>query len=411
MKNFGMGSRMGVALRSLFFILVLFLAACDGNKEEKNNDDSTPQLQTRVAAPSATFSKPVTLTLWHPYEGLNATALQTAAENFMENTPGLTVQLEYHAADTLLVDYETAVRQGGGPEILVAQSEWVGELIANRQILPLEKDFENLFGTLLESAVFRSLLYEGELWASPLNADVPLLYYNRDHMILEPRRMEDLLIVVGDEGVLLPENPADLLGLYQPPSGILFDANGQPQIEANALTDYLTLIQTLKNAQYVTFTNDPALFLEGTAAAIIAPASQYNSFTTLLGDKLGIATLPVARDNESWRPLLDLTLLTINSNAPDEAFRAANLLLAYLIDPATQQQLATDGDFLPLIRATTAGDLITRVYLRQLSTAQPTTLDAAFYQTFLPALADLVAQASISDADIATLAQEWSAVP
>lgn len=410
MKNFGMGSRMGVALRTVFVILLLFLAACDGDKAEKNAD-TTPQSQTRVAAPSATFSKAITLTLWHPYEGLNAAALETAAENFMMNTPGLTVQLEYHAADTLLADYETAVRQGGGPEILVAQSEWVGQLIANRQIFPLENDLENLLSNQLESGVFRSLVYAGELWASPLTADIPLLYYNRDLMILEPRRIEDLLIVVGDEGVLLPEDPADLLGLYQPPSGILFDANGQPQIEVNALIDYLTLIQTLKNAEHVTFTNDPALFLDGTAAAIIAPASQHATFTTALGDKLQVATLPAARDNESWRPLLNLTVLTLNSNAPDESFRAASLLLAYLIDPVTQEQLAADADFLPLIRVATADDLVTRVYLEQLSTAQPATIDSAFYQTFLPALADLSDQVSVSDADIVTLAQEWSAAP
>ncbi len=386
----------------LLLIGILLLVGCGNNDQ---NPSRTPQQRTATPRITPTLSGPVDLSLWHPYQGVNADALQSAADAFTGANPALTVTLEYHAADSLLSDYEQAVQQGAGPDILVTQPEWVGGLIDNRLILPLDAVLIDTVGTLMDSAVFQSLDYQGQYWASPLTADLLMMYSKIADISLEPRAIDDLLVVVGDNGVVFPADMYSLLSLY--PSGAFFDDAGYPVVDETGLTALGTLLQALTTSNRVMFSDDPAAFVNGSASALIAPASLYPTLVAAIGDQLRVSLLPEISAGTIWYPILDLTLLTVNVNVPDESLRAASWLMGYLISPEVQAQLAEQGDFVPLMNATSTTDSATRLFIQQMRNAQATTLDADFYTTFLPDFADLITRMIQPDADLPSLIATW----
>ncbi|MBI5930954.1 MAG: extracellular solute-binding protein [Chloroflexi bacterium] len=389
----------------LVFIGILLLTACDKKQSEDQSQSTLPSQRAPYITP--TFSGPVALTLWHPYQGANADALQSAANKFTTANPTLTVSLEYHAPENLLTDYEQALRQGAGPDILVTQPEWVGGLVKNRLILPLDTSLIDYLSSQLDASVFQSLDYQGLYWASPLSADLLMMYSKIADMTLEPRAIDDLLIVAGEKGVIFPADPMNLVGLYQAPTGSIFNSDGHPSLDEPTLMTFATLLQSLAASGRVTFSDDPSTFINGTASAMIAPASLYPALVTALGDQLRVSLLPEITAGVLWRPVLDLNLLTISANAPDESVRAASLLMAYLISPEAQGQLAEQGDFMPLMNVTSTTDAMTRLYIQELRNAQSTTLDPDVYQTFLPSFADFLFQVRQPQADLPALIQRW----
>ncbi|KAB2866743.1 MAG: extracellular solute-binding protein [Anaerolineae bacterium] len=389
----------------LLLIGIVLLVGC-GNKDDGTQGQSDSSRQ-RTPAPRATptFTGPVSLSMWHPYQGANADALQAAAATFTDANPTLTLTLEYHPPDTLLTDYQQAVRQGGGPDILVTQPSWVGGLVENRLILPLDTALIDEIGTRTDSALFQSLDYQDQYWASPLTADLLVMYSKIADITLVPRGIDDLLVVVGENGVVFSADPINLLGLY--PSGAFFDAGGRPVVDEEGLTTLGTLLQTLAVNPNVTFSDDTAAFVTGSASALIAPASLYPTLSAALGDQLRISLLPEVTAGVAWRPILDLTLLTVNVNVTDESLAAASLFMAYLISPEVQAQLAEQGDFMPLMNITSTTDSATRLYIQQMRSAQSTTLDHDFYITFLPDFANLLTQMRQPGADIPALIGTW----
>ncbi len=386
----------------LLLMGLLFLVGCGNNDQIQSG---TPRQRTATPRINPTLSGPISLTLWHPYQGSNADALQSTADKFTEANPALTISLEYHAFDTLLADYEQAVRDGVGPDIVVTQPEWVGSLVDNRLILPLDATLIDALGTRMDAAVFQSLDFQGQYWASPLTADLPMLYSKIADITLEPRAIGDLLLVAGENGVVFPADPQNLFGLY--PSAALFDADGHLVLDEAGLTVLGTLLQSLAVSNNVTFSDDPAEFVNGNASALIAPASLYPMLAAALGDQLRVSILPEVGAGVLWRPVFDLTLLTVNVNVPDESLRAASLFMAYLISPEAQAQLAEQGDFMPLMNATSTTDSATRLYIQQMRNAQATTLDPDFYAAFLPDFGDLITRMLQPNADLPSLIATW----
>lgn len=388
----------------LLLIGIVLLVGC-GNKDDTQGQSDSSRQRTPAPRVTPTFSGPISLSLWHPYQGPNADALQSAAATFTEANPTLTITLEYHPPNTLLTDYQQAVRQGGGPDILVTQPEWVGGLVENRLILPLDTALIDEVGTRTDSPLFQSLDYQGQYWASPLTADLLVMYSKIADITLVPRGIDDLLVVAGENGVVFPADPMNLLGLY--PSGAFFDAGGRPVVDQEGLTIVGTLLQMLAANPNVTFSDDPAAFVTGNAAALIAPASLYPTLAAALGDQLRISLLPEVTAGVAWRPILDLTLLTVNVNVTDESLRAASLFMGYLISPEVQALLAEQGDFMPLMNITSTTDSATRLYIQQMRSAQSTTLDPNFYTTFLPNFANLLTQMRQPGANIPALIGVW----
>lgn len=390
----------------LLLIGIILLVGC-GNKDDAQSQSDSPRQRTLAPRVDPTFSGPISLSLWHPYQGPNADALQSAATKFNEANPTLTVTLEYHAPDSLLADYQQAVRQGSGPDILVTQPERVGGLVENRLILPLNTVLIDEVGTRTDSPLFQSLDFQGQYWASPLTADLLVMYSKIADITLVPSGIDDLLVVAGENGVVFPADPMNLLGLY--PSGAFFDAGGRPVVDEEGLTIVGTVLQTLAANPNVTFSDDPAAFVTGNASALIAPASLYPTLSAALGDQLRISLLPEVTAGVAWRPILDLTLLTVNVNVTDESLRAASLFMGYLISPEAQAQLAEQGDFMPLMNVTSTTDDATRLYIQQMRSAQSTTLDPDFYTTFMPSFANLLTQMRQPGADIPALIGAWLA--
>lgn len=394
---------------SLLMIGLLWLVGCGENQSEVEDQSNISGQHTLAPRITPTFSGPVTLTLWHPYQGPSADALQTAAEVFTVANPNLKVVFEYHTPEELRADYEHAVQQGAGPEILVTQPQWVGDLVKNRLILPLDTSLIDYLGTQLDAQVFQSLDYEDQYWGSPLSADVLMLYTKIADITFEPRAIDDLLVVAGENGIVLPVDTVSLLGLYQSPTSAFFNSAGKPMIDQSALISFTTLLHSLATDGRVTFSDDPDSFINGSASALVAPASLYPTLAAALGDQLRVSRLPEITAGVLWRPVVELTLLTVSVNATDESLRAASLLLAYLISPETQERLATEAEFMPIMNVTTSTNSTTRLYIQQLRNSQPMTLDPSFYQDFLPDFEGLLSQVRQPDVDVVTLVETWLA--
>jgi ABC-type glycerol-3-phosphate transport system substrate-binding protein len=382
-------------------IAALMAAACNND----SNETDTQGASTARPTPGPAVIGQVALTVWHSFSGALAEALQSATQTFNAPDSPVTVVLEYHAPESLLADYETAVANGAGPDILAAQPEWVAHLADQRLILPMG----NLLATALENQliepVYYSLVYRDQVWASPLVADTLLLYSNSGLISSEPESFDDILQAAQEHPALFPAQTEKLLGLYQDPAISLMSESGQSRLTQPAVRDFLELYQRLANSPGVAFTDDASAFLEGRAGMIVREASAYPALAAALGDQLRVSVLPQG-GAVVWRPAVQITPLVINVNTPENTYQAATLYLLYLLKPETQTALAEATGFQPLASADSSQSQAGRAFAGQLRFARARPLDGLYFDAMLPALTAALAQARVLDASLDPLVAE-----
>ncbi|MDR1441592.1 MAG: extracellular solute-binding protein [Bifidobacteriaceae bacterium] len=103
--------------------LTVGLAACGGGQKDdgKSNGDSG--------------KSSVTLTVWVDETRINA--LKPIVGEY-EKSAGVTIKLEQKNFDDIRADFNTQVSAGAGPDIAVGANDWLGELIANNLIAPVD---------------------------------------------------------------------------------------------------------------------------------------------------------------------------------------------------------------------------------------------------------------------------------
>lgn len=386
-------------LMLLFIILSLGISACGGGDDEDQEPKSNNQ-NIEVPDVTPTFPFEVDLVVWHPYDDQRAMALSEAVEDFNAAYEDVaSVSLEYHDPGTIRSDYEDALRSGEGPDILVAEQQWIGEFVDANLIYPIQASVEDIIQTDFPVTVFQSFFYHDQMWAIPLWADLLVLYTNNSLVEESPSTLDDLITASENQNFILYPAAEGTIGLYGNRLPFIVDLDGNTVFNKLNMIDYLDLYRRLVSVEGIIFAEDTTAFENGDAGGLVAFVSDYERLQETLGDNLQVSRLPNNNQIE-WQMFSYLTPLILSPNAPDTSISAANLFFSYLLTPTVQLQLAETAQLLPLVAPSNAElSEITSIGLGQLSWSQSRSSYPEFYETVMPELDAMLEKVTVSTTD------------
>lgn len=168
----------------------LLISACGGG-----GDTTTPEA-TGTTAPEATGESTAPperadadLVIWT--DNLKQEAVQSIADQFAEEN-GISVAVQVIAAD-LQTAFVTANAAGNGPDVLTGAHDWIGNLVQNGSIDPLQLTPEQLSG--YSEVAVQATTYDNKLYALPYGIEALGLYRNTDLAPNEPATLEEAFAV------------------------------------------------------------------------------------------------------------------------------------------------------------------------------------------------------------------------
>lgn len=210
MRNTTAGIAVGAAV-------LLTLGACSSTEPTPDNDSGAADL-----------------TIWA--DEIRGEVLQPFAEQFGEAN-GIHVTVETHA-DKLQEDFIAASQQGEGPDILVAAHDWIGNLVQNSTIDPIQLSDEQI--AALNPTAVEAVTYDGQVYGTPYALENLALFRNTELAPDKPTSVEELtstgqrLVTEGKADDILSievsdvGNPYNVYPFYASGGGYLFgtDAEG-----------------------------------------------------------------------------------------------------------------------------------------------------------------------------------------
>ena len=167
-------------------VLALTAAGCGG---DSGSSSSTPDSgSTSSSSPSEdSGGGDADLLVWT--DSLKIDAVKEVAETFGEAN-GITVKVQAISED-LQGSFVTADSAGNGPDVVVGAHDWIGNLVQNGAIDPLNLTPDELSG-YSEKAV-QATTYDGKLYGVPYGVEALGLYRNTEVVPDEPKTMDDVI--------------------------------------------------------------------------------------------------------------------------------------------------------------------------------------------------------------------------
>src|SRR5690606_13320182 len=162
---------MGVAATSA---LALILAAC-GNGDDP--DDEAPPTQDAVGE----------LVIWGDP---NRAAVLNEFKDQIEADLGVTLTVEEIAEDQQTA-FVTASQQGAGPDVMVGAHDWIGNLVRNGAIDPVQLTDDQLAG--FPEVAIEAVTFDGQTYGVPYALENVALIRNTDLAPEAPETIEDLV--------------------------------------------------------------------------------------------------------------------------------------------------------------------------------------------------------------------------
>lgn len=206
------------------------LAACGGNSET----DEAPTSEAGGASDGGGAPAPsdAQLVIWADEE--KAPALEPSALAWGEEN-GLTVAVQVVPGDELQANFITANQAGNGPDITMGAHDWIGNLVQNSAISPVQLPAD--VAETIAPIGLEAVTYDGQTYGVPYAVETLALYSNNAlTSVPSPATFEELIAAAqegGAENILsLPigesGDPYHMQPIYSSAGGYLFgkDAEG-----------------------------------------------------------------------------------------------------------------------------------------------------------------------------------------
>ena len=358
-------------LRCLLALVLIALCACAGPEQAAPTPLPSPTAApTQVSVPAA----PLTLTMWHSWNGRSAQALDLLARRYEQGHPDIRITLQARPAASMVRDYSASVADGGAPQIVLVLSRYLGDLADRRFVLPLDEQIapEHL-ADLLPAAVDGARV-AGRVHGVPLSYESLVLLYDRRKVKEAPGTIEQLLaeapaasVPAGSEtwGLAYYLSAASAMPYLPAFDGGIFDSGGSVVMDGTAREGTLRWLEWLQamRVDSRSFTTEDfgavdAMIQSSRVAAAVDWSHRIGAYEQIWGrDAVGLAPLPRS-DGQSPPPttlvLADVACINTVTTAQQRA-AAADFLL-YLASAPAQELLATRGGQVPTnIRARMEG--------------------------------------------------------
>ncbi len=167
----------------------LLLTACGGG----GSGDAAPSATQTSAAPAATATDgppargDADLVIWT--DELKAPAVKTVADQFAADN-GITVAVQVISAD-LQANFITANAAGNGPDVFTGAHDWIGNLVQNGAVQPLQLTADDL--SAYSPIAVKATTYDSKLYALPYGVEALALYRNTDVVPQAPATLDDAI--------------------------------------------------------------------------------------------------------------------------------------------------------------------------------------------------------------------------
>lgn len=262
-----------------------------------------------------------TVKLWHSWAGKDSDALAAIVERFHQSSPNIQVETTFVDYGELARAYTESVKDGDGPDLILAPNWWIRKLAASKAVLPIEKEISAQERMQYYPASIENLALDGKLYGLPTDYELVALYFNRrllDEVNL-PSTVDELI-------ELAQESPSQGAGIYASfyhltwgiaaYGGKLFDEDGRVVLEQSEGTaEFLTWLQRADSTPGIFVSLDYGMLMdrfkkEEFALFIDGPWS-IGELRQRFGDDLGISTLPAGHSGPA-RPWLSADGVFLN---------------------------------------------------------------------------------------------------
>lgn len=274
------------------------------------------------------------LVIWADEEkapALEPTALAWGEEN------GITVAVQVVPGDELQANFITANQAGNGPDITMGAHDWIGNLVQNSAISPVQLPADA--GETLAPVGIEAITYDGQTYGVPYAVETLALYANTALTDApEPASLEEMISAAeagGAENILsLPigesGDPYHMQPIYTSAGGYLFGKDAEGNLDPSdlgvgqegslAAADKIAELGeqgVLKTS--ITGDNSISLFAEGKSAYLIsgpwALAEVRDS-----GIDFTVTTIPGFEGMEPAAPFAGVNSFYVASNAKNAGF-------------------------------------------------------------------------------------------
>jgi arabinogalactan oligomer/maltooligosaccharide transport system substrate-binding protein len=269
--------------------------------------------EVQVEVPVEVEAEPVEIVLWTK-EGEADGGLQfvqSLADAYTALNPHVTFEVVNKDVETLREDFLTAGLAGALPDLLWTVNDHAGPFTDAELILPVDDLFD--LDLYVDSALAAARL-GGQTWGVPIaNGNHLMLLYNKD-LIEEPPMDTDELFAKGAEltagdtyGLVWNQTePFWLVPWLGGFGGAVFAEDGKtPTLNTPEMVATLQFLYDMKyTAGIIPAESDydgaDTLFKEGKAAMIINGDWSLGGYKDAMGDKLGVARIPMVAATGEW---------------------------------------------------------------------------------------------------------------
>ncbi|MGB9722955.1 MAG: sugar ABC transporter substrate-binding protein [Chloroflexia bacterium] len=318
--------------------------------------------------------QPVTITLWHAWTGAEETALKEILDNFMAEYPDITVNPLQVPFDQLQSKFTTEAGAGGGPDILIGPTDWVGPLAEAGLLRPLDAAVADVIGDYLPSTV-EALKWQGRLYGFPESFECVAMYYNTAMVDKPPKTIEELKAVAAEKGLAFNTGFYHSFGFIPAFGGKLFDENFKCILDQGGTVDFLAFMKEMAGSPGVQATDDygklETLFKEGQVGLIFNGPWAMGDYVAALGkDKVAVAPLPSGPFPAG--PFLGVKHVMFNANSDEAHFQAALKFVKYMTNAENSALLMDKAGHLPAnTKVKIPADAAINGFIEQAKTATP----------------------------------------
>jgi arabinogalactan oligomer/maltooligosaccharide transport system substrate-binding protein len=295
-------------------------------------------------------AEPVTIILWTK-EGEADGSLQYVeqlADAYTAEHPHVTFEVANKETETLREDFLTAGLAGSLPDLLWTVNDHAGPFTDAELILPTDDLFD--LSKYVESTL-AAVTLDGQTWGVPIaNGNHLMLLYNKDLVETPPADTDELIAMAEelttDEQYGLVYNQTEpfwmvpWLGGF---GGAVFAEDGKtPTLNTQEMVDTLQFLYDIKYTTPIIpaesdYNGADTLFKEGKAAMIINGDWSLGGYQELMGDKLGVARIPMVSATGEWpAPYTSGVFFMLPEGLEGDKLEAVQGFIGFVTNPSNQ---------------------------------------------------------------------------
>ena len=348
------------------------------------------------------------LTIWHSLGYPELAALEDIIRAFQDTSPQTSFDLTYIPRDDLRKSYADAVYLGGGPDLLLAPSEWAAEFFDRDLAANLKPYFPASFWRGIISVALETGQYRGAQVSLPVTMSGAVLYRNTGILPHSSADFESMVNAAhqvtrgGIVGAYFDLDPFYSMAHLEGLGGKWQDASGQPVFQRQNYTVALDWIEMLQDfdrlgAVEVNTSRDLNLFRQGKVGLILDGTWNMVAIAQALGrENLAIDAWPEYGTGRlsGYVSSQGLYLNVRTAAEVDPKLLAALQFMGTVLLPQSQQRLSEVNTLLPVLKTVQTPDGLKNqaVSALQDGTAFPPVLYGPAFEIYRSALQTTISQ-------------------